>query len=133
MTTITQVKPLFIRGPSALVRLVVVAGVSIVLMVADHRAVHLTSLRAALTTLVYPLQYAVHLPIRAGAWVAGNLESRSDLIAQNERLKVDRLRLQARLEKLAELEAENRRLRTLLDSSVKTGEKVLIAELLSVT
>jgi rod shape-determining protein MreC len=101
-------------------------------MTADHKAEHLESVRAALSTLVYPLQYAVHLPIRGGAWVAENISARSDLIAENERLKVDRLRLRARLEKLAELEAENRRLRTLLDSSVKTGEKVLIAELLSV-
>lgn len=109
-----------------------VAVVSIVLMTADHRAAHLKSVRAALSTLVYPLQYAVHLPIRAGAWVVDSLSSRTDLLAENERLKMDRLRLQARLEKLAELEAENRRLRTLLHSTVKTGEKVLIAELLSV-
>ena len=101
-------------------------------MTADHRASHLESVRAALSTLVYPLQYAVHLPIRGGAWIADNLGSRTELISENERLKLDRLRLQARLEKLAELEAENRRLRTLLHSTVKTGEKVLIAELLSV-
>ena len=75
-------------------------------MTVDHRAGHLESLRAALSTLVYPVQYAVHLPIRAGAWVAENLSARSDLIAENERLKVDRLRLRARLEKLAELEAD---------------------------
>jgi rod shape-determining protein MreC len=36
------------------------------------------------------------------------------------------------LQKLASLEAENMRLRELLDSSFKVGEKVLIAELLSV-
>ncbi len=105
---------------------------SVLLMTADHKANHLQSLRSALSTVVYPVQYAVHLPIRAGAWVAENLSSRHDLISENERLKVDRLRLKARLEKMAELEAENRRLRTLLDSSVKTGERVLIAELLSV-
>lgn len=129
---ISPVKPLFIRGPSALVRMVLVSMLSVVLMTADHRAAHLESVRAALSTLVYPLQYAVHLPIRAGAWVAENLSSRTDLIAENDRLKIERLRLEARLEKLAELEAENRRLRTLLNSTVKTGEKVLIAELLSV-
>lgn len=120
------------RGPSTLVRVVIATIVSVVLMTADHKAAHLESVRAALSTVVYPLQYAVHLPIRAGAWIAENLSSRGDLIAENERLKVERLRLQARLEKLATLEAENRRLRSLLDSSVKTAEKVLVAELLSV-
>lgn len=123
---------MFIRGPSALVRLACAALASVVLMTADHKAAHLETVRAALSTLVYPLQYAVHLPIRGGAWLAENLGSRKELIAENERLKVDRLRLRARLEKMAELEAENRRLRTLLHSSVKTGEKVLVAELLSV-
>ncbi len=113
-------------------RLVAAALVSVLLMTADHKASHLEAVRAALSTVVYPLQYAVHLPIRVGAWVAENLSSRNDLIAENERLKIERLRLQARLEKLVALEAENRRLRTLLDSSVKAGEKVLIAELLSV-
>jgi rod shape-determining protein MreC len=114
------------------VRLVLVVVASVLLMTADHKAKHLEAVRASLATVVYPVQYAVHLPIRAGAWVAENLSSRHDLISENSRLKVDQLRLKARLEKLAELEAENRRLRTLLDSSVKTGERVLIAELLSV-
>lgn len=126
------VKPLFIRGPSTLVRVVLATLLSVVLMTADHKAAHLESVRAALSTVVYPLQYAVHVPIRAGAWIAQNLSSRRDLVAENERLKVERLRLQVRLEKLVTLEAENRRLRTLLDSSVKTAEKVLVAELLSV-
>jgi len=114
------------------IRLVCAAALSVFLMTADHKAQYLQSLRSALSTLVYPLQYAVHLPIRSVAWAAENLSSRSSLITENERLKVDRLRLQVRLEKLVELESENRRLRTLLDSSVKTSEKVLIAELLSV-
>ncbi len=113
-------------------RLVLATIASVVLMTADHKAGHLESARAALSTLVYPLQYAVHLPIRASGWIAENLSARGDLLSENSRLRLERLRLQARLEKLAELEAENRRLRALLDSSVKTGEKVLIAELLSV-
>jgi rod shape-determining protein MreC len=108
------------------------AVLSAFLMTADHKAEYLQTLRSALSAVVYPLQYAVHLPIRGAAWLAQNLSSRDALIQQNERLKVDRLRLQVGLEKLAELESENRRLRTLLDSSVKTAEKVLIAELLSV-
>lgn len=101
-------------------------------MTADHKADYLRTVRSTLSAVVYPLQYAVHLPIRSGAWLAESLSSRESLIAQNERLKVERLRLQVRLEKFIELESENRRLRNLLDSSVKTSEKVLIAELLSV-
>ena len=108
------------------------AVLSVVLMTADHKADYLRTVRSTLSAVVYPLQYAVHLPIRGGAWLAESLSSRESLLAQNERLKVERLRLQVRLEKFIELESENRRLRNLLDSSVKTSEKVLIAELLSV-
>ena len=101
-------------------------------MTADHRAGHLERLRAVLSTLVYPLQYTVHAPIRMSAWAIDSFNTRSDLITQNQQLKLERLQLHARLEKYVSLEAENRRLRDLLGSSVKTNERVLIAELLSV-
>lgn len=105
---------------------------SVVLMTVDHRAQHLEAARGVLATVVYPLQYAVDLPIQAGRWVRDNLVSHEQLAGQNERLRQQALLLQSRLEKFAELESENRRLRRLLDSSVKVGERVLIAELLAV-
>ena len=101
-------------------------------MTADHRGHHLESLRGVLTTVLYPLQFAVDLPIRAGNWLAVNLSSREVLIEENARLRGEHFLLQSRLYKYAQIEAENRRLRSLLDSSEKIGERVLIAELLSV-
>jgi len=112
--------------------LIVVGLVSVALMTADHKGQHLESLRGILATFVYPLQYAVDLPIQAGTWIAETVTSRADLLGENKRLRRQNLRIQSRLEKLAELDAENRRLRSLLDSSIKVGERVLIAELLSV-
>ncbi|MDH3412653.1 MAG: rod shape-determining protein MreC [Gammaproteobacteria bacterium] len=129
---INPIKPLYFRRPSALVRLVVVGIVSIALMTADHKGRHLEFLRGVLATIVYPLQYAVDLPIQVGTWMAETVTSRSELMQQNYRLRRENLRIHSRLEKFAELEAENRRLRSLLDSSIKVGDKVLIAELLSV-
>ncbi len=101
-------------------------------MTADHKGRHLESLRGVLATIVYPLQYAVDLPIQVGTWLAETVTSRSALLNENYRLRRENLRIHARLEKYAELEAENRRLRSLLDSSIKVGDRVLIAELLSV-
>ncbi len=106
--------------------------VSVVLMTVDHRAQHLEALRSVLSTLVYPLQVAVDLPIQAGNWLAEYLSSRHRLIAENARLRENQFLLATKLEKFADLEAENRRLRSLLDSSAKVGERVLVAELLSV-
>ena len=101
-------------------------------MTVDHRAQHLEALRSILATLVYPLQVAVDLPIQAGNWLAENLASRNRLIEENARLREKQFLLDTKLEKFADLEAENRRLRSLLDSSAKVGERVLVAELLSV-
>ena len=125
-------KPLFERGPSALVRVVLVTVLSVVLMTADHRGRHVDAMRSLLATLVYPLQYAIDLPIRGGNWLADNLSSRSALMRENERLRRQNFSAQSKLERYAELEAENRRLRELLDSAARVGVQVLIAERLAV-
>lgn len=115
-----------------MVRLLVFVVVSVVLMTVDHRARHLDTVRAVLSTAVYPLQYAVDLPIQFGRWVADRVSTQTELLAANDRLRQQQLLIKSRLEKFAELEAENRRLRELLDSSARVAERVLIAELLAV-
>ena len=124
--------PLFERGSYALARVVAAVVLSVVLMTADHRGGHVDAVRSLLATLVYPLQYAVDLPIRGGKWVADNLSSRRTLMTENERLRRENFSVQSRLERYAELEAENRRLRELLDSAARVGVQVLIAERLAV-
>ncbi len=128
----TGQKPLFERGPSALARVVVVALLSMALMIADHRGRHVDAMRSLLATLVYPLQYAVDLPIRGGSWLADNVRSRHTLMRENERLRRENFSAHSRLERYAELESENRRLRGLLDSAARVGVQVLIAERLAV-
>ena len=105
---------------------------SIALMSVDHRASHLESARGLLTTALYPLQLAIHLPIRTGEWLSEQFSTRSTILAENARLREEQLRLRTRLEKLDTLEAENRRLRSLLGSSEQVAERVLVAELISV-
>ncbi|WP_297527374.1 rod shape-determining protein MreC [Thiohalobacter sp.] len=125
-------KLLFTRGPSLTIRLALVMLASVILMTVDHRQNHLDGLRSALSVLVYPLQLLVDLPESAGGWFRETLASRRALAEENARLRTEHLILKAQLQKLEALEAENLRLRELLDSSFKVGERVLIAELLSV-
>lgn len=101
-------------------------------MTVDHRAHHLKMVRDALATVVYPLQLVVNLPIQWGHWMSENLAARTVLVDENGRLRRELLVASSRLEKYTELESENRRLRQLLDSAEKVGERVLIAELLAV-
>lgn len=106
--------------------------ISIILISADHRAKHLDTIREGLTVLLYPVQYAINIPINTISWISDSLTLRSTLFEDNQQLHDENLVLKARLQKFSALEAENARLRELLDSSPKAGERVLIAELLSV-
>lgn len=123
---------LFVRGPSLHVRLLTFCFISLLLMTVDHRQHHLEAVRATLGVLLYPLEFAVHAPFKAGKWLADSLTLRKNLLAENARLRREHLVLKANLGKYQELESENRRLRKLLDSSLKVGEQVLIAEVISV-
>ena len=115
-----------------LIRAVVAIAVSIVLMSFDHRTGHLESMRGLLSTVLYPLQLAIHLPIQTGEWLSGQVSTHRTILAENARMREEQLRTRSRIERLDELEAENRRLRKLLGSSDRIGEQVLIVELMSV-
>ncbi len=104
----------------------------IVLLVMDHRYQHLAQLRSTLAFLTYPLQLIADLPVTASHWFGNITSSRNSLIDNNTQLREDNLKLRARLQKYEALEAENLRLRDLLDSSFKVGDRVLIAELSAV-
>jgi rod shape-determining protein MreC len=105
---------------------------SILLMVLDHRQNHLESVRSTLSVVLYPIQYLASLPKILGGEASEALSSRSRILADNEQLHAENLELQARLQKFEALEAENMRLRALLDSSFKVGDRVQIAELVAV-
>lgn len=110
----------------------VFALASVVLMTVDHRQQTLDTVRAGLSMLMYPIQLLIDLPSTAGDWLEESFSTRRGLQEENARLRAQNLLVQARLQKSDALEAENRRLRELLDSSSKAGDRVLIAELLSV-
>lgn len=106
--------------------------VSMALMVLDHRYHHLENIRGGLTVLISPLQYAADLPASVANWGSESLSTRGSLQRENDALKADHLQYQLRLQKMAALEAENQRLRELLQSATAIPDKVLIGELLAV-
>ena len=105
---------------------------AILMMTLDHRFNYLKEVRGALSVVVYPVQSIVNFPLTAGAWMGESFSSRESLMAEVTQLKTRQLLYDVRLQKMAALESENLRLRQLLDSSSKVGERVLIAELLAV-
>ncbi|MBH3343349.1 rod shape-determining protein MreC [Pseudomonas parafulva] len=125
-------KPLFSKGPSLGVRLLVLVVVSVALMVVDARFDLLKPVRSQMGLVLMESYWITDLPQRAWQGVAGQFGSRNELIAENEKLKTEALLLQGRLQKLAALTEQNVRLRELLNSSALVDEKVEVAELIGV-
>ena len=105
---------------------------SVCLMILDHRTDHVRHIRSGIAVLVYPLQYLVNVPADFLDWTGETLASRDELQEKNADLQRENRALRSQLHKLTFIEAENRHLRELLQSSKRIGERVLIAELLSV-
>lgn len=113
-------------------RLFLLAVLSISLMILDHRQGHLDRIRDVLSYAVYPVRAIVDLPFSISTWVGRNFKERSALIEQNERLHQEQLENSARLQRLAALESENKRLRELMQSSARVENRVLVAEIMAV-
>lgn len=124
---------LFGHGPSPLVRAALLVLLSIVIIAVDHREGHLDRVRQTLSVLAYPVQLLVDLPNAALDRASESLGTRDRLLRENNRLRAERLELSARAQRLASLERENEKLRELLESGQRVGERFLAAELLEVS
>ncbi|MFM9383025.1 rod shape-determining protein MreC [Pseudomonas sp. UV AK001] len=123
-------KPLFAKGPSLGVRLLVLAVLSVALMVVDARFSLLKPARSQMSLVLMDAYWITDLPGRLWEGVASQFGSRTELVAENEKLKTENLLLQGRMQKLAALTEQNVRLRELLNSSALVNEKVEVAELI---
>lgn len=125
-------KPLFLRGPSLNLRLLICMILSLVLMTVDHRENHLDAVREALMVAVYPLQWFVDAPFRAAAWTGEVFSTHETMLDENRALREAALFNAERLQRLQSLEAENRRLRELLGSAEQIQYQVVVTALMSV-
>ena len=107
--------PFFRQGPSALTKLAVFSALAVFLMAADSRLKYTQPIRAALATVLLPIQRSLLVPVELveggseylqglNQAIASERDARAKLVAQAERA--------TRVEQLA---AENARLRALLD------------------
>jgi rod shape-determining protein MreC len=109
------------------------AGLSILLLVTDHRNNHLDAVRKAIGATVYPLRVIVDAPVSLWRWIGATTSSRNELQLENSRLNAERLLTQARLQRYAALEAENTRLRAMLEATASVRDQVRVAEIMSVS
>lgn len=111
-------------------RLLVLVVLSVALMVVDARFTLLKPVRSQLSLVLMQSYWITDLPQRLWQGVASQFGSRTELVAENEKLKTENLLLQGRMQKLAALTEQNVRLRELLNSSALVNEKVEVAELI---
>ncbi len=120
------------RIPALGLRILAFVILSILVMYFDHRENHLDGIRKAVGAAVYPVQIVVDAPVRFWHWLGESTTSRNELELELGRLQAERLLTNARLQRLTALEAENARLRSLLDARSRVRDQVRVAEILSV-
>ena len=120
----TAVKPF-----GANLRFFLLLFVSVLLINVDAHTRAFAPVRAIAGFLVTPLQQLVLLPGQLSDWVSTRAISSDELLIRFQALNYSNLELKARQQQIQALEAENRRLRQLLEASPRGLERVMLAEL----
>ena len=106
---------LFKQGVTAFVKLTICAGLSFGLMGIDRHAGVGESIRAALATALYPVQFALRQPMVWAAGMADFLQRHGDAITENQRLERALLESSLQAQRTQYLTIENQRLEALLE------------------
>lgn len=120
------------RIPALGMRVLLCVGLSILLMVVDHRQHHLDTVRNAIGATFYPIQIIVDAPFRLWSWIGESTADRNTLQVEVARLETERALTRAELLQLTALRAENDRLRDLLDARPRTRDTMRVAEIMAV-
>lgn len=120
------------RIPALGVRALALLSLSLLLMFLDHRDNHLDAVRNAIGAAVYPMRAIVAAPSQFWEWTRERSQSLKELRLENSRLQAEKLLTAARLQRYTALEAENTRLRALLDARQQVPDEVRAVEIMSV-
>ena len=110
----------------------IVIILSLAVMALDVRSKLLNDIRYYLESALYPVLVFADSPHAVGRVVSTQLKTHSELIKENEQLSTENFMQRADSLKLKDLEAENKALRQLLNSPIRTKSKRLFAEVIDV-
>jgi rod shape-determining protein MreC len=125
-------KPIFGRGPSLQLRLLLSVVISASLMLADSRLDAFNNVRYILNSAVSPIQYLADLPRTMFDGLYERLHYRQTLLESNTALKREMLLLKSDNTLLQQYQEENQRLRKLLGSSFVRDERKVVTEVMAV-
>ncbi len=124
-----QPPPFFKRGPSPLARFTFFALLSIVLLFADARLRFLEHIREAVSVALYPLERAARAPGTAVARFLDYFTTQSELIEENEALRLQTLHLSAQAARVEALTSETNQLRKMLSASERGDLNLQLGEI----
>ena len=125
-----QPPPFFKRGPAPLAQLSFYAALSLALIFVDSRFQTLELLRQGMSLFTHPLQQAAHAPVEYLGNAGSYFSSISHFQDENSRLKRAQLNGAETLLRTRQLEAENERLRKLLDVKGRQQANGRVAQIL---
>ncbi|WP_298826868.1 rod shape-determining protein MreC [uncultured Piscinibacter sp.] len=122
--------PFFRQGTSALTKLTIFSALALFLMVADTRFQLTRTLRAVIATVLHPVERALLVPV--AAWQGGSdyLLGLQRALANEEVARRDLARQAERASRVEQLQAENQRLRALLELRPALAVRSMAAEVL---
>lgn len=122
--------PFFKRGPAPLALLTFYIAISLAIFVVDLRFRSLDLLRQSIALVVDPVQRVAQTPGSLVDYAASYLQGMKALQVENNELKHAKLTNAPDLERMAQLEAENERLRKLLAVKERERAKGQVAQIL---
>ena len=111
----------------------VLAFTALVLIILDSFTPWLKPAHNWLEETSWSLYWLSSIPAKFKDWSDDSLASRSELEAENQRLATELLVYQGQLQRMADLTAENLRLRNLLNATELLADSVLVTELIGVS
>ena len=125
-----QPPPLFKQGPAPLALLIFYIAISLALFVVDLRFRSLELLRQSVALIIDPVQRVAQTPGSLVDHAATYLQGLHNLQQENSQLKHAQLNTAPNLQRLAQLEAENERLRKLLSVNEREKANGQVAQIL---
>jgi rod shape-determining protein MreC len=122
--------PFFRQGPSANARLLFFSLLALSMLVVDSRATALSALRKGVATALFPLQRALLVPRDVVAGSANQVGNVITLQNENTRLKNESIANAATLQRVEQLDSDNRELRKLLELREKLSISTVMTQVL---
>lgn len=124
-------KPIFSRGPSLQLRLVIAVVVSIALIVADSQIDSFAQIRKYMDTAIRPFFYLANGPGNLLDNTSEIVVSRKQLQLENKTLRQELILKNSDMLLMGQLTQENKRLRELLGSPLRQDEYKMVTQVLS--